>query len=184
MLRLHHIEEARLTRNSTFIGRVRHHFTCCYDGNQLISVKGRIYFSEHDAFIAEGNLGDTYFPFDINATLSDPTIFIHDFVIPLKLRSLGVARYGWHRLYCLLPDDLLSRTQVAGKLVEQDNSSENSARRNQLWSDLCGASVMASSSKFQHQVGVANGSFSGPLHNPWDPNRSRLEIELLPVPES
>lgn len=175
---IHCSEEHRLTEENKFVCRVVHLFSLHYDKGVLFAAKGTVTICPCDLPGLSPKLGSPYFSYDVNGFLSCPLIFVHDFQIPGNIRSKGVGRFAWHRIYSAIPHELRERTFVAGKLVHQDATPENAGRRDRLWEDLCGASLRLSEAVFTIDSESSDGHFRGPLTNPWQASKSRLHATL------
>lgn len=171
---IHCTEEYRLTEESKFVCRVIHLFNLHYDNGVLFAAKGAVTISTCDQPGLSPELGSPSLPYEVNGFLSCPLIFVHDFQIPGNIRSKGVARFAWHRIFSAIPLELRERTFVKGKLVHKDATPENGGRRDRLWKDLCRASLCLSGAVFTTDSENSDGHFLGPLTDPWHPSKSRL----------
>jgi hypothetical protein len=172
-------EEYRLTEESKFVCRVVHLFSLHYDKGVLFTAKGTVTICTCDLPGSPPKFGSPYFPYDVNGLLSCPQIFVRDFQIPSNIRSKGVGRFAWYRIYSPIPAELRERTYVAGRLVHQDATPENAGRRDRLWEDLCGASLHLSEAVFTTDSESSDGHFRGPFTNPWQASKSGLHATLF-----
>jgi hypothetical protein len=180
-------EQIRVTQEGGgFLCRIETRLTSLRDNGHLLSVSGQALICTLDSLPARGHHDNYHTPIEV-ATFGTGWLLRSgggDFQIPLRIRGLGVARVVWSRLYTLLPQELKGKVRVKGILSVIDSTPINSARRDTLWKDVCGFSMQHPEATFSVQSGKADGSFSGILHDPWNPTLSSLRWQVLATSES